>query len=110
MTCPHCRKETPATVPYCQHCGIALDLTYDKVARSFTDEAALRAERETEARCAVWLAAAVAALLAVLAARWLLIPAPPDYAVLPPIIVAQPGGAAEIEPLPLEEPEIVVPE
>ena len=29
MFCPHCDKDTPATLPYCQHCGGSVDLTID---------------------------------------------------------------------------------
>jgi hypothetical protein len=109
VLCPHCEEDTPATLPYCQHCGLSVDLTIDKVTSSFVEEAESRAVAETEARCRSWLFAAAVALVVAIAIRILLAPAAPGDPVLPAYVVSEKGGAIGVEPLPLEVPAIEVP-
>ncbi len=112
MLCPHCSKDTPATLPYCQHCGLSVDLTFDKVQASFVEEASAKAIRETEERCRFYLLSAAAVLVVAVAARLLLVPATPAEPVLPPYFPGEPAEVASapaVEPLPFEVPPIEVP-
>jgi hypothetical protein len=100
---------------YCQNCGLALDITIDKVQESFVEEAAELAVRRTEERCRFWLLAAATAFAAVLAARLLLVPDVPEGPALAPYVIAEgaPGEAAAgpdpVEPLPIDLPPLDIP-
>jgi hypothetical protein len=117
VICPHCDNDTPATLPYCQSCGLALDLTFDKVQESFQDQAAEKAIADTEAVTLSWMLVAVCALLLALAARLMLVPEPLEAIVLAPVMVAPPdpkaeGVEAQAGPellLPLDAPDMALP-
>ena len=112
MLCPHCENETPATMPYCQTCGEAVDLTFEKVQETFTAEAESKSVRETEDLCRSLLYAAIVALVVAVAARVLLVPEVSRPAVLPAYIVEEAPGSATrtaVPALPIEVPPIPIP-
>ena len=112
MICPHCEKDTPPTLPYCQACGLSIDLSFENVQETFSEEAATRAVRGTEERARTWLLGAATALLIVLFARWMLVPKPTAPPIMPPYLVAEPvdaAGASPVAPLPLEVPPLSIP-
>ncbi len=112
MICPHCQKETPATLPYCQGCGLSMDLTFDKVKESFVEEAETISVRRTEETCRFWLFTAATAFAVALAARLLLVPHVEPAAAFPAYVVEEAAESAALppfEPLPLEPPALDIP-
>ena len=109
MICPHCEEDTPATEPYCVHCGESIDLEFETVAESVEVASSARAVRETEQMARGWLLTAITALLIVLLARALLVPKAPAVALAPVVIAPADPAATSIAPLPIPDVSLEIP-
>lgn len=99
-------------MPYCQTCGEAVDLTFEKVQQTFSEEAEKKSVRETEDLCRSLLYAGAVALIVAIAARVLLVPDVARPAVLPAYVVEEAPESASrtaVPALPIEVPPIPIP-
>ena len=108
MLCPHCNEQTPSTVARCQHCGEALDVTFDDVRASASREQERMERERPEVLAKQALRAALGLVIIALLARILLVPRVPERLVEPAVFIAV--EEPPIAPLPLELPRPEIPQ